>query len=82
MAKITAIHGGGDWHDASAEYLVLPDGVDIAAEHAAWRAWYETEYCPGLRGGARVEYVDLVQWLKRKGAREPGDGELHVFYDA
>ena len=30
--KITAIHGGGDWCDASAEYLILPPGMDIEKE--------------------------------------------------
>ena len=82
MAKITAIHGGGDWADASAEYLVLPDGMDIEAEHASWRVWYRTEYCPALHAGKQPEYVTLYEWLKRKGARDPGDDELHVFSDA
>jgi hypothetical protein len=27
MTKITAIHGGGDWADAAAEYLVLPEEI-------------------------------------------------------
>jgi hypothetical protein len=82
MAKITAIHGGGDWYDASAEYLVLPDGMDIKAEASAWRVWYDTEYCPALRANKRPEYVTLYEWLKRKGARDPGDDELQGFDDA
>lgn len=53
MAKITAIHGGGDWHDARAEYLILPDGMDIKAEHNEWRRWYECDYCSALLDGKR-----------------------------
>ena len=82
MAKITAIHGGGDWADASAEYLVLPDGMDIETEHAAYRVWYRTEYFPAVDAGKNPKFVTLYEWLKQKGARDPDDDEFQVFFDA
>lgn len=82
MTKITAIHGGGDWADAAAEYLVLPEGMDIAAEHKKWREWYHAEYAPVLRStGKSATYVSLFDWLKNAGAREPSPDELTIYED-
>ena len=82
MAKITAIHSGGDWYDASAEYLILPSGMNIEAQSAAWRVWYRNVYCPALHPRSGVEFVTLVQWLKRAGAVAPSPDELEIFDDA
>lgn len=75
---ITAIHGGGDWHDASADYLVLPSEVNYAAEERNWREWYRATYCPALRRGEHPVYLTLIEWLKQLGAREPTDEELTI----
>lgn len=81
MTKIWAIHSGGDWADASAEYLVLPDGLSIEAEHKAWNEWYRNEYCPRLRAGERPEFRTLYGQLIAKGAREPRQDELEIYDD-
>lgn len=81
MLTITAIHGGGDWADASVEYLILPDGMNIDDEAIAHKNWYKNIYCPARKSG-EVEYVNLCEWLKRKGARTTTDDELYVFYDS
>ena len=76
MAKITAMHSGGDWYDASAEYLILPDGLDVAATELKWQHWYNTEYKGRLD---ETKYVSLIDWLKALGAREPTDDELEIY---
>jgi hypothetical protein len=80
--KITAIHGGGDWYDASADYLVIPPDMDLDAQKAAWRVWYSTHYRPALRGGPRVEYIPFVQWVIANGGREATEDEIEVYEDA
>ena len=92
MPTITAIHGGGDWADASANYLILPEGMDIEVESEAWRKWYDEEYCPALRAanvardlGSDVvypEFAGLFDWCIARGARTPTDDELHIFEEA
>lgn len=42
---LLAIHGGGDWADASAHYIMLPTDVDIKDVKKAWRVWYRGTYC-------------------------------------
>lgn len=81
MPKITAIHGGSDWADASATYLVLPPGMDAAAEQLKWTDWYKDEYCAAFRRGERIQYIGLHDWLLRNGAREATDQELEVVWD-
>lgn len=78
MTKITAIEGGGDWADASVEYLVLPDWMDIAKEHAAYNEWYNNSYCSDR---IHHKYKSFCKWLLERGAREPNDDELDVFCD-
>jgi len=76
--KIWALHGGGDWADASAEYLVLPEEVDIEAEAAAWKNWYRKEYCSDL---GKIKFLSFHEWLKKKGAREPSSDELEIYWE-
>ena len=79
--KITAIHGGGDWYDASADYLILPEGMEFEAEKAAREKWYRDEYLPAMRRGEKPEYVSMVDWLRKRGAVEPADDQLTVVND-
>lgn len=81
MTKIWAIHSGGDWHDASAEYLVLPDGMNLEDEKKLWEKWYRDEYCRALRKGARPEFVSFTGQLRAKGATDPSKDQLEVFSD-
>lgn len=79
MAKITALHGGGDWADASAEYLVLPVGMSIEDEYRAREDWYYSVYVPELRAGKKPKFFSFFDWLKDRGAREPNSVELEIF---
>jgi hypothetical protein len=79
--KITAIHGGGDWADASADYLILPDGMDFDAEKQAREKWLEEVYWPLKRAGKHPEYISLVKWLVDRGAVEPTKDQLVIVND-
>ncbi|MGV8955722.1 MAG: hypothetical protein ACOH2M_31805 [Cypionkella sp.] len=81
MAKIAAIHGGGDWADASAEYLILPDGMSISVEQRKRNKWYQDEYCPALGRGEKPQFFTLHQWCLARGAREPTESELEIFQE-
>jgi len=81
MAKITAIHGGGDWSDATANYLVLPEGIDAEKEVEKRRKWYHEEYVPALKRKENPKYIDMMEWLKNLGAREPMKEELEIVED-
>ena len=81
MPKITAIHSGGDWADASAEYVILPAGTDIETLAAKYKEWYDSEYRPALDQGKRPEYLTLADWLVDHGARWAFEDELEVFSD-
>lgn len=75
--KITAIHSGGDWYDASAEYLVLPENMDIEKEARARQKWYKEKYCVGKLN--TTDYRTLAEWLIERGARYPTEEELIIF---
>jgi len=92
--KIIAIHGGGDWNDASAEYVVLPDGMNISEERKKYEEWYKTysdayrDHFQKIRDGLissdapAPQYESFHSWLlKIPGIKGPGPDELEVFYD-
>ena len=91
MDRLVAIEGGGDWADASVDYLIVPDGVDIEEEKVKRRKWYRDVYCPAYRvfrehchdQTYRPEYSSLAEWLIRHcGARLAEVGvDLEVAYD-
>ena len=79
---ITAIYSGCDWHDASVTHLILPAGMAIEDEEAAWQQWYRDTYCPALK----QRYLDppaeppafksLIEWLIERGAVAPDESQL------
>ena len=77
MTKITAIHSGGDWNDASAEYLILPPGMKIDDEKKAWQEWYIKLYMTNKD----KKFVTLFGWCLQRGAQIPDDNELEIFCD-
>lgn len=81
MTKIWAIHSGGDWADAGASYLILPEGMDIAAQKAEWQKWYRDVYCSKLNSTNKVKYQSFYGWLIERGATEPPTDQLEVFED-
>ena len=70
--KITAMHGGGDWYDASADYVVLPPGMDIDKEIQLYNHWVRKEY------NLSVKYMRLVDWVISRGGRLPTEDELEI----
>lgn len=80
MSKVTAICEGVDWTDASVDYLVLPEGMDIEKEQTACNKWYHETYVPALNQGQKLEYLSLVDWLLARGARRTTDEELEEYW--
>ena len=80
QSKITAIHGG-DWYETSADYLILPEGMDFEAEKAAHDKWHRDCYVPLYHSGKRLRYVGLVEWLCERGATKPTTDQLEVVFD-
>lgn len=78
--KITAIHDGGDCADTSADYLILPQGMDFETEKAARNKWYQDEYLPAYHRGEKPEYMDMMDWLRKRGAVEPTSEQLQVVW--
>lgn len=79
--RIVAIMGGGDWYDASVEHLVVPSGMDLNAEHRAYREWYHREYCTAQRAGNKMAYLGFSEWLIKQGAHRTADDEVLEFWE-
>ena len=78
MPKITAIESGGDWNDASVDYLCLPNGMNIEDEHRYYKFWLTNVYQVMT---PIVKYQTFTEWLMSKGATEPEEAELDIFYE-
>ena len=91
---IIAIHGGGDWYDASAQYVVMLNGAKVEEEKLAYENWYKNIYVERytrLRGNLGElnfkdtncpPYRDLVKFMKDRGtARETTPEELIICDD-
>ena len=61
--KIALITGGGDWYDASAALLAVPEGRDFDADVKAYPGYRECK-------------LFLVGWLKERGYEEPTEDEV------
>jgi len=70
MAKVIAVHGGGDWADASAEYVIPPENMDVEKEYAEFLEQWS---------GKNPLYTSFSKWLKDRGAREPNKDELEIY---
>lgn len=83
MSKITAIHGGGDWYDASVDYLVVPEGTDLDEENEKYQKWYREVYCSEARSRLpSIQYMTFGQWLRENcNARDTNEDELEIFDD-
>lgn len=70
--KILALHGGGDWADASAEYLVVPSAFDT---NKAMKEFMQER----KDGTAPRHKITFIEWLIEKhGAYFPHDNELEI----
>ena len=78
MSKIIAVHSGCDWYDASADYVTIPDGMNIDDEKKKYDSWYRNKYCKD--SWRKREYYTFTEWLiKNSEAREPSSEELEIF---
>ncbi len=62
------ICGGGDWCDASVDFVVVPRELDLDAAMAERSSWYQNEYCPQLRSarerrGDSPRFYTVKEWL-------------------
>ena len=78
MSKLVAILGGGDWADASVDFLMLPDDINLEDAKRAWREWYKT-YDPYAKSCIYISFVEFVK--KNYSATEPDDTQLTVYWD-
>ena len=77
MAKIIAIHSGGDWYDAEARYIVLLKEVDLNIEKNKYEQWYETH-----QNTKRNRFLNFYEWLIENGvARQADENEVEVFIE-
>ncbi len=80
MAKIIAIHSGGDWYDASADYIVLPDGITSQEIIKQYGEWYRLFVAKRERR-EQINYISLAEFFLQNGGRRPEDSELEVVED-
>ena len=68
--KLVAIESGGDWADASVEYIVVPDDLDLEETYKEYNQWKLGN-----------KWMSFDAWLKKyKGARD-AENEIEVFYE-
>lgn len=75
--KIWAICGG-DWYDASVDYLILPDGMCVKEEKKKYGEWYQNMYRKQQRGA--VTFMRFADWLIKAGATIPSEDVLEEFW--
>lgn len=72
--KISAIHQGCDWNDATADYLIIPEGINVREEERKRSEWWKSVW-----GDKTTQYLNLKEWLlKIPGVREPTKDELEI----
>ena len=88
MTKIYAIIAGGDWADASVDFVVGEDGFDLEKEKQA-HAEYDRARDKEIRelhnrnmfyirqdGDGVRPYINLRDWLLSHGGRKPSKDEI------
>lgn len=86
MSRLVAVLGGGDWADASVDFLKVPDRLDLVAAKARWQAWYDTTYLPALRewqrnSGGAPTFLTFSNWLAQREGCEANPDEIETFND-
>lgn len=68
--QFVAITGGGDWADASVEFLVFETPITTEQLEAAKKErdrWYAEEYCAGLRGDKpKVQWESFTTFVRHR----------------
>lgn len=76
MSNLIAIHGGGDWADASADYLIMPEGISVSDEREKWSSLYKNDYLPGKND---LPYMTFPEWLIKSGAKKATPEEITIY---
>jgi len=66
--------GGG------AEYLKIPDNMNLDKCIADWRQWYDEIYRPNRLDERPVQFISFTEWLLDKGAVRTTDDDI-IFVD-
>ncbi len=69
MAKIIVI----DYGEGHPDWVIMPEGWDIAVAWKQYQEWGAKEYVKGERGRT------FEEWLLERGARKPTSEELEIF---
>lgn len=76
---LVAVHGGGGWYDASADYIVVDKPRDLDELRKVWRAWYHKIYLAELHAGEHPIYLDFSAWMIDRGyARRATSDDITV----
>ena len=65
--RLVVVLGGGDWTDASVDYIDVAPELDLAARKARYDMWYREEYCPAMWSGETPHYYSFCDWLIHRG---------------
>ena len=63
MSKIVAIMGGGDWTDASVEFIEISNNVDLKALYKDYNNWVKDVYWKYKDTDKQVSYMPFINWL-------------------
>ncbi len=76
--RLIALHGGGDWYDASCNYLKIPEGLTREQAQKEYK-----EFCARTYSPRTPEWCFFDEWLiLYKGASgDIEDSELEVWSD-
>ena len=81
MKKIWAICGGGDWYDASIDYLILPNEMNIETEKKLYNHKMQEHYLANRNGRESKYPGTFVEHLISRGAIEPSDEQLEEYWE-
>ena len=78
QSELVAILDGGDWADASVNFVKVPLTVDIEKERLNYDKWYREVYLPQFRHKLTT-YLTFSDWLRKHcGASEPLPTDIEV----
>ena len=81
MSKLIAVMSGGDWCDASVNFLVLPDGMDLEQQKILYSKYLEHRRKIFMEENESLPYWSLAEWFERGGAITPEDDIIEEVWD-
>ena len=86
--QVAAIKGGGDWYDASVDFIIIPRGFNFEEARSRYENWYRNVYLKQPRGPRgewlkdRIKYMGFAEWLvKHEGAHVATDDDVIQVWD-